>query len=118
MSDTTNTKAEVKTEIKKGFQYSPEAKKAITIIAAIVLILPFFIYGVARAYDAFVFNYLESNLNTRVQEKTAAIKNCDDAYTALLRYKQSARVQVTGSGNPCDTIQNVKNDTQTVATSF
>lgn len=104
MSGTTNTKSEVKTEIKKGFQYSPEIKKGITIIAVIVLVLPFFIYGVASAYDAFVFNYLESNLSTRVQEKVAAIKNCDDAYTALLKYKQATRVQVTGTGSPCDKV--------------
>ena len=102
MSDTTNTKPGVQTEIKKGFQYSPEVKKGVTILAAIVIIVPFFFYGIVSAYDAFVFNYLESNLTTRVNEKKASIKNCDEAYTALLKYKQSTRVQVTGSGSPCD----------------
>ena len=93
---------------KKGFEYSPAVKRGVTIICTVLFILPFFIYGVAEAYDAWLYNYLESNLLSQVENKKSvralaekADKDCDAAYGALLKHKEESKMKIEGTGNPC-----------------
>lgn len=90
----------IKTKIGEG--QKPKRKWDYLVMGGLGLILlPFIIVGICKAYDDAVLSSLENSLNANVAAVTNTKKACDASYTALKAYKQEAKIQLVGAGSPC-----------------
>lgn len=75
------------------------------IIAIAVILVPFVLFflsiGIASAYDSWLRDQLNANLNNSVVALRLARQRCDSDYETLLKYKNENNLKLQGTGNPC-----------------
>lgn len=57
--------------------------------------------GLCMAYDKTMQWYMENSLSQSVTASHATFEACESSYRALLKYKQTNNMSLTGTGDPC-----------------
>ena len=69
-------------------------------VPAIIIIL-LLLTGIVNAYDAMVYNSLESSYTSNLKAMENVKTSCEASYQALLNYKKENKMEVKGSGSGC-----------------
>jgi len=83
-------------------EISNKAKNIITTGGLIIILIPFIVGAICKAYEAYLLSSLESALTQNIAALSNAKKACNASYEALKAYKIEAKVPLSGTGNPCE----------------
>lgn len=85
---------------KKKFFEQYKVQWSIIIVMALIFV-PFFVIGVAQAYDNWILNQMENALANNVKAAHESLIACESNYQALLQYKTDNKIALVGTPDPC-----------------